>query len=344
MAGKEMKDYLPVTRVELELTEACNLFCKFCYNSQKPVTNKKAELIIDRLSQGGIFELILTGGEPTLHPRFFEILEYACRIIPRVMVQSNGVLFAEPANLDRLCAQPIFCLNFSLHGPRKIHDALTGVYGSFEATTKAIKAVVTSGIRIACNMVMTSSNADSSIIREVVDILKNLGVKEMTLTRFIPCGIGNSAKNLALSKERFIDCLDALAFETQKDFSILLANAIPACNIPSRHWDFCSRCSFGMDKFYVDVHGNIMICGMARVRLGNILEHSMSDILEHSSVRHRYLEGTHLPEKCRQCKQLELCGGGCRAAALVQEKRIDGVDPLDFCSESVSYPINELTI
>ena len=37
------------TRVELELTEACNLKCLFCYNSQKPIISVKPIEIIEKI-------------------------------------------------------------------------------------------------------------------------------------------------------------------------------------------------------------------------------------------------------------------------------------------------------
>ena len=56
------------TKVELELTEQCNLSCVFCYNSQKPIISGISERIIQRLIDEGVFEIVLTGfdWEPSL--------------------------------------------------------------------------------------------------------------------------------------------------------------------------------------------------------------------------------------------------------------------------------------
>ncbi len=325
-------DYqIPITRVELELTEVCNLFCIFCYNSRNPKICEKPEVLIQSLSKSGVMELILTGGEPSLHPRFFEILNYACSQIPRVMIQSNGTLFANINFRNQLLQYPIFCLNFSLHGPQKIHDMLTGVEGSFNLTTQAIRFLTSSNIRLACNMVLTVYNSEPQIIQETVRLLEKMGVKEMTVTRFIPCGIGQHSQHLSVVPARFFESLDVLRTETAKcKISLLLANALPACQIPSTYWDLCSRCSFGLDKFYLDINGNVLICGMSRVKLGNLHQKSLIDILSSSNLYSRYLEGSHLPLKCQTCDKLSLCGGGCRASALASTSQIDGEDLLCF--------------
>lgn len=57
--------------VQIELTEACNLKCRFCYNSQKPKFNHKVFEMMDVLAKQGVMQLTLTGGEPLMHPNFF---------------------------------------------------------------------------------------------------------------------------------------------------------------------------------------------------------------------------------------------------------------------------------
>jgi radical SAM protein with 4Fe4S-binding SPASM domain len=330
MERKQMYSPL-ITRIELELTESCNLACKFCYNSQEPITCRNPYVLIDRLIEARVLELVLTGGEPALHPEFFDILKYSCKNIPRVMIQSNGTLFAEKDIIEKLSEYQIFCLNFSLHGSSTLHDTLTGVKGSFDLTAKAISYAVSCNFRIACNMVLTALNSTEKNIRELVSILHNLGIREMTLTRFIPCGTGSKSPELIISRKDFISALDLLISETvDKNITLLLANATPACLVPSRLHKLCSGCSFGFDKFYIDVHGNIMTCGMGRIKLGNIIKSSVQEVIGNSEIRHKYLTQNHIPEKCRQCEKLEFCRGGCRAAALAYENCIEGEDPLTF--------------
>ena len=327
-----MKDNHCITRVEFELTEACNLRCQFCYNSCAPSFCKDPYIILDRLAEAKVLEIILTGGEPSLHPEFLQILDYAKTKIPRVMVQSNGTAFAEPTYAKTFFEKKPFCVNFSLHGPKEIHDYLTRIDGSFEATTTAIKNAVDAGIRVASNLVLTRKNCLPQNLKETVAILAKLGCREMTLTRFIPSGIGAAAKELVLSNDNFLTAIHALetagnAFNLQ----LLLANSTPACFMPTELHEYCNRCSFGFDKFYVDVKGTLLHCGMTRQKYGNIIDHPIEEVLSTSALYKAFCGLEHIPEACRLCDQLDHCGGGCRAAALAHSGNLKGKDPLALC-------------
>lgn len=326
-----MDALIPVTKIELELTEACNLKCKFCYNSCEPAYCGDAYGIIDQLESDGVLELVLTGGEPSNHPDFFDILKYACNRIPRVMVQSNGVNFGSVEMFKRLITEPISSVNFSLHGLKPVHESLTQVTGSFELTVQAIKWCVDAGIRVASNMVLTAWNFDRENIEQLMSLHSELGMHEMTVTRFIPCGCGQESSELNISRSNFIEALDNLTEISEKaGVQFILANAMPKCELEERHESLCNRCSFGIDKFYIDVNGNILTCGMSRLIVGNIFNGGLLSELALSEIRARYLDGTHIPAKCRTCKDLDVCGGGCRAAAIANDEKIDGNDSLIF--------------
>lgn len=320
---------LPVTRVEVELTEACNLRCQFCYNSCAPRESRDAESILRLLAEAGVMEIILTGGEPALHSRFPAVLALACTLFPRVMVQSNGTLFAESDAFAVLHDNPIFCLNFSLHGPEAIHNELVGYTGAFDATCSALRHAVGAGIRVASNLVLNRKNTDADTLRETATILAALGCREMTLTRFIPTGQGKG-QPLGLSQREFVAALTVLEeAASASGLTLLLANAVPACQMPENLRHLCNRCSFGHDKFYVDVDGRVLVCGMSRQALGNILETgTLRGVLDASPLYARYRTLEHLPEKCLACPDLEMCGGGCRAAALARTNQVQGEDSL----------------
>lgn len=94
----------------VELTSSCNLKCPMCYASSGPggahLTFEEACRSIDRLVQveGRAEVCQLSGGEPTIHPDFLAILDYACRQpIDIVMVNTNGLRLAHDAEtLDAL--------------------------------------------------------------------------------------------------------------------------------------------------------------------------------------------------------------------------------------------------
>lgn len=105
---------LPVVTI----TSACNLDCPICYVHNKnddayhmPVADFAAILEHLRTDHGGELDIInLTGGEPTMHPRLFEMLAMAKAAgIHRVTVCSNGI---------RLAKDEAFVARLAEHGAR----------------------------------------------------------------------------------------------------------------------------------------------------------------------------------------------------------------------------------
>ena len=104
----------------LEITGRCNLACPICFadsGAGGDLSLAEVELILDRLveTEGRPEVLQLSGGEPTLHPRLFEILAAArARDIRHLMLNSNGLRLAEDAGFARELAayRPIVYLQF----------------------------------------------------------------------------------------------------------------------------------------------------------------------------------------------------------------------------------------
>jgi len=96
----------------LEITSSCNLACPMCYAESGPggkhLTLQQCREIIDRYvrMEGDPEVLQLSGGEPTIHPQFREILEYAlASSIDYVMVNTNGIRLANDVEMVELLAE-----------------------------------------------------------------------------------------------------------------------------------------------------------------------------------------------------------------------------------------------
>ncbi len=95
----------------VEINEVCNLTCPVCFANSSPAkettrTLAEVEAMLDALVEAeGEPDLVqISGGEPTLHPQFFEILDAAkARPIRHLMVNTNGLRIArDPEFVDRL--------------------------------------------------------------------------------------------------------------------------------------------------------------------------------------------------------------------------------------------------
>jgi len=96
----------------LEITSSCNLSCPMCFASSGPggkhLSLEECKRTIDRLveaeGQPEVFQL--SGGEPTIHPEFNEILEYAVeQPIDYITINTNGIRFAHDKALVDLVAK-----------------------------------------------------------------------------------------------------------------------------------------------------------------------------------------------------------------------------------------------
>ncbi len=97
----------------IEITQSCNLTCPTCYAGSSPQNKdfmsveRFTALIDELLEQGkGDADLIqLSGGEPTIHPDFFEILEIALdKGIRQVYINTNAIMLAKREFAERLAS------------------------------------------------------------------------------------------------------------------------------------------------------------------------------------------------------------------------------------------------
>lgn len=317
MQYEYLEDLVPLL-MQVELTEACNLRCRFCYNSQIPRYNKHAIEMLDALAEQGVMQVNLTGGEPLAHPHFFSILEHACNLFPNVVILSNGSLMNEHV-LEKIHRYNVTSVNISIHGDCRVHENLTQVKGSYDASINAVKYFLEKGkILVSSNFVLNSSNL--FILEDTIAYLRSIGLQYMTITRFIPVGVGGEAQDLALSNEQLIEAFRIVYKhnESGKAPHIEFAEATPFCALTSELQTLANCCSYGYDRFYVDVSGDMMVCGLSRIRLGgNILDKPINDIKKTSDIFQAFLKNEHVSSTCSRCNQFDLCHGGCRAAALV---------------------------
>ena len=168
----------------LEITGKCNLSCNHCYagsSPQLPLTDgmKVADWCraIDEARSLGCRQLQFTGGEPTIHPDLWTMIEHAKRA--RFMsceVYTNATALREDL-LDRFKKHRIrVALSFYCSRP-DVHDQITGSKGSFERTVAGIQQLLDRKIRLRTSVVLMRENAQYE--KETVAFLEDLGVKNV---------------------------------------------------------------------------------------------------------------------------------------------------------------------
>jgi MoaA/NifB/PqqE/SkfB family radical SAM enzyme len=177
----------------VRLTFDCNNGCTFCLDSNThDGTNRSNEEIKKQILDGrakGATRLILSGGEPTIHPHFVDFVKLG-RLAGyrKIQTVTNGRLFSYPQFLDRSLSAGLNEITFSLHGPNpKIHDALVGVPGAFEQETKALKDALADG-RPVVNVDIVINKGNIKVLPEMLELFISWGVREFDLLQVVPFG------------------------------------------------------------------------------------------------------------------------------------------------------------
>lgn len=137
-------------KINFAVTSQCNSRCKTC-NTWKTKKDLSKELKYDEIDSffrklpNTITWLSLTGGEPFLRNDFSKIIYSAIkniRSLKVITIPSNGLLKERVLDvLKNTLDFPMF-VNFSIDGPRKIHDSIRGIDGGFDKTWDTYLAVL----------------------------------------------------------------------------------------------------------------------------------------------------------------------------------------------------------
>jgi molybdenum cofactor biosynthesis enzyme MoaA len=157
----------------------CNLKCRHCYiNPDQHGTETLPLNTIENWLKvfaelGKPANLILLGGEPTLHPDLAAVVQTARRLqFASVTIDTNGYLFHDI--LDRLTPADLDYFSFSLDGATaETNDALRG-RGSYDACLAGIRRAVAKGF--STSLIYTVSTANIDELPQMGPLLEDLGI------------------------------------------------------------------------------------------------------------------------------------------------------------------------
>ena len=228
------------TRLELHLTTTCPEKCVFCSEDERMRTFKKfpttwgrvAKTLRDYAAQG-IEHLHLTGGEPTIHPRFLDVLRLAKKLGMRTSIGTIGTRLAEPDFAQQ--ALPLLDeALFSVHGPdAATHDALTRVPGSFDKQLRAIElARQRPGFLLAVNTVMCRPNIEK--LPDTVAFLDALGPALIVVSNTTPEGAAyEHYEELAVPLATLARVLPQVPSKARQ--AVLRFFGVPMCLLAAEH-------------------------------------------------------------------------------------------------------------
>ncbi|MEO9323282.1 mycofactocin radical SAM maturase [Nocardioides sp. C4-1] len=319
-----------------ELTYACNLECAHCLSSSgrrdpRELSTDQAKAVIDELQRMQVFYVNIGGGEPTIRPDFWELVQYAVDHQVGVKFSTNGVrLDAERAAfLAGPACNGYVDVQISLDGATaEVNDYVRGP-GSFDTAIRALENLRAAGFTDAkISVVCTRQNIGQ--LDEFQALADTYGAT-LRLTRLRPSGRGadvwDELHPLPEQQRELYDWLMARAAAgvdvlTGDSFFHLAAygEALPGLNL----------CGAGRVVCLIDPIGDVYACPFAihdEFLAGNLLDEGGFAKVWRESELFTELRSPQTGGACASCAFFDSCRGGCMAAKFFTGLPLDGPDP-----------------
>ena len=178
-AATESGDLGAPLYIAWQVTNECNLACLHCIEESGPGKAFHDELDDEQVFRflGQVMDLEVpylsfSGGEPMVHPRFFDMVEYVCGRNGQLKIETNGH-YLDPENCARLKALGVKAVQVSLDGATRETFNRMRVRGDFDRAVEGIRNLNKAGVPIEINYSPTSFNVHE--IGTAVDLAAELG-------------------------------------------------------------------------------------------------------------------------------------------------------------------------
>lgn len=317
-----------------ELTPVCNMDCKMCYvrlsraeqESISPLHNADEWLTLAQNARdAGMLYLLVTGGEPFLHPQIRPILEGLNKMGLIVSINSNGTMIDEDV-ISWLKKAPPIRVNISIYGASdETYAKLCNNPSGFTQVTKAISLLKEAGISVKLNCSLTPHNIHD--LPRIVDFAKeNDLILQIATYMFPPTRKSdeNIGKNERLTAEQ------AAYYSAYSEYLLLGKERFLEKEIgfPDDIEDHCAeigdgiRCRAGKCSFWVNWNGKMTPCGMfPDLKFPNVFEINFEQAW--SEIK-KIASSIVLPTMCAGCSAKNDCRA-CAAMVITESGQFDKV-------------------
>ncbi|MGB9005197.1 MAG: SynChlorMet cassette radical SAM/SPASM protein ScmE [Candidatus Aminicenantales bacterium] len=342
--------------VDIDITDRCNLRCRYCYFYTSPA-DVKQDLprdewlrFFEELNRCAVTEVCLAGGEPFIREDLPDIIRGIVRNRMRFSILSNGTLITE--ELAAFLASTGRCnfVQVSIDGSISItHDSFRG-QGSFYKAVQGIRTLQRNGVSAAVRVTIHRQN-----VRDLDNIARLL-LEDIGLPSFSTNSAGymglcqkNTEQVQLTSEERYL-AMTTLLKLVKKYEGRISAQAGPLAE--GRDWLKMEKarrdglgslpeggrltgCGCPFSKIAVRSDGVYVPCNMlSHIELGRINRDSLQDIWQNHpelwKIRERRSKALGDFEFCRGCPYLSYCTGNCPALAYALLGQVDHPSP-DAC-------------
>lgn len=277
--------------LEAQITWRCNLACNHCYLGKAQSVDMEvgafAALVREFEAMGGL-RLLISGGEPLMHPRWDEINAVLAGLPVRRVLLSNGLLL-DGKRLARLNCDEV---QISLDGLEAGHESVRGP-GSFALAVDAARRVVDAGLKLSIATMAHARNLEE--MPSLADLVQELGAEEWGVDA--PCLAGRLAEtpDLAITPQQAAKAMEHAFGGAYHGGSGGMACGLHLCTVAAD--GKVAQCGFYFDS-----------------ALGN-----MAQGLWTCWARRKALKLSQVPA-CLACEAAGDCGGGCRFRAPAQDQ------------------------
>jgi radical SAM protein with 4Fe4S-binding SPASM domain len=332
-------------KADVALTYGCNNSCSHCYNATShlgmaslPVEGWKQ--VLSLLKNKGVPHIIFTGGEATLHPNLPEFIEFADGLGLVTGLNTNGRRFSQSTYAQELKNAGLNHVQITLASHQgRLHDEINGV-SAFSQTIKGIENCQAAGIHTITNTTIMQKNRHE--IDATIRFLYGLGIRTFAMNGMIYSGGGYCDPN-AIPEEELPPILIRIR-DTARELGMKFLWYTPTeyCRMNPVELEIgAKRCNAAEYSICIEPNGDVLPCQSFYVSAGNILRDPWEQIWNGElfrSFRDRETDPrwAGLPEKCWECPDLPLCGGGCR----IEREARDGVEAHHHGSCASKQPEN----
>ncbi|HVM67269.1 MAG TPA: mycofactocin radical SAM maturase [Acidimicrobiales bacterium] len=312
-----------------EVTYGCNLACVHCLSSSgrrdpRELTTGDAFAVVDELQALQVFYVNIGGGEPTIRPDFYDLVDYCVDHGVGVKFSTNGTtMTAERA--ARLAASDYVDVQVSIDGATApVNDAVRGD-GSYAAARRAMDHLAAAGFGpFKISVVVTRHNvAELDALAALAD---GYGA-HLRLTRLRPSGRGAdtwhelhpTAEQQRVLYRWLVERPGVLTGDSFFHLSAL-GEPLPGLNL----------CGAGRVVCLIDPVGDVYACPFVlhpEFRAGSVREPGGFTQVWRSSELFTSLREPGSAGACASCGSFDACKGGCMAAKFFTGLPLDGPDP-----------------
>lgn len=301
--------YITPMHASIELTYQCNLRCQHCYaycslSRSEVMPLENVHNLLDILESWGVTVIELTGGEPTMHHGFAEILVHAMQLFDLVGIVTNGTCFSNELGEIIAINPKKVAVQVDLHGSSAEYvDWFTHNVGTFEKEKATIRELAKLGTIIRVAMVVTPKSL--SQMRETALIAKSLGATVCGFSPVIPQGRG-SDMSMLLSLEEYQIFMDNWN-ELRQEFGNFIFHLNES---PEAMATIPKHCGAGARSVSITPNGEVKMCQMSSEKMlnfGNVFNLTASEIFGSGlAVRISNLTPPN-QEICGTCEKIGFC-------------------------------------